>query len=142
MKKYIIALCSICMLFSLCACGSADKPSDTQQPETPPDLTGEWVQTNSNSEDSYQIATITADAIEIYWVSDGGDTKALYWAGTFAAPQSVGDYTWTSENDTEKTSMALLAATAETKDFTYSDGVISYEVEALGVSTVVKLEKQ
>ena len=35
-------------------------------------------------------AAITADTITIQWVSDNGDTKSLYWKGTYTAPDKAG----------------------------------------------------
>ena len=94
-------------------------------------------------EDAWQAATIAGDAIEVYWVSDNGDTKALYWAGSFDAPTTADEpYTWESENDKDQTDMAILASGDDTKTFTYQGGVISYEVSAMGVTQTVKLEKQ
>lgn len=127
----------------LTACGKADASSGKTEdtPPAPPDLTGEWKQTNSGSDDSWQAATITGDTIEVYWVSDGGDTKSLYWAGTYIAPETADEpYTWASENDKSKTSNALLASGDDTKEFAYQDGVLSYDVSALGTTTTVKLE--
>lgn len=67
----------------------------------------------------------------------------MYWAGTFTAPsESTNEYTWTSENDTNKTEAALLASTADTKEFTYKNGEITYEASAMGSTTTVRLEKQ
>lgn len=156
MKKSVLALLMVCLL-ALSACGGgSDDPGVTSaapevtestapevtEPPAPADLTGEWTQVNGNSEDTWQSATITADTIEIYWVSDGGDTRSLYWAGSFTAPQTADEpYTWESANDTEKTEYALLASTAESKTFTYEAGQISYEVSALGTTTTVRLEK-
>lgn len=132
----------------LTACGgnasnSADADAAAQQEEAPhpSDLTGEWVQVNSNAEDSYQTATITDDTITVNWVMP--DTTALYWAGSFEAPTTADEpYTWDSANDTEQTANALLASPDETKTFTYEDGQISYSVSAMGVTTTVKLEKK
>lgn len=152
MKKLFCVLLSGLMCLSLAGCGGSESGGDASQAgddqaqeeaATPPDLTGEWKQVNNESEDSWQAATITADSMEVYWVSDNGETKSLYWAGTFTAPETADEpYTWDSANDTEKTSSALLASGAETKTFTYQDNQISYEVTALGVTTTVKLEKQ
>ena len=152
MKKRVLAVVfAAFMALSLTACGgnastSSDTPDTTgeavaNEPATPPDLTGTWVQVNSSSEDSYQEATITEDTITINWVSP--DSKALYWAGTFEAPTTADEpYTWDSVNDTEQTATALLASGDETKTFTYQDGQISYDATALGVTTTVRLEKQ
>lgn len=139
MKKKLlsITICTFAIAAALCFAGCS-----SQEPEEPANLNGEWTQTNSASEDSYQQATITDDAIEVYWVSDGGNTKSLYWSGTYTAPTEPGDYNWTSENDKSKTDTALLASGNDTKDFSYSssDNKISYQVSALGTTTTVELE--
>lgn len=117
-------------------------PSPTPTQEPVPDLTGEWVQSNSRSTDSYQAATITASTIAVNWVTDGGATTSVYWAGSFTPPTAAGDYTWTSNNDTSVTESALLASSDPTKEFTYSGGVIRYQVSALGTTTTVELKKK
>ena len=107
------------------------------------EFVGEWEQSNKNSEDSYQVATITNDTIEIYWIFDGGKTKSLYWAGTFELPTSSGNsFTWVSKSNTEKASQSVMASQDGTKTFTYQDGKISYQVSALGNTTTVELQKQ
>lgn len=142
MKKFIIALLTMILAFGLFSCGNSS--SDTaEEPATPPDLTGEWVQTNSQSDTDYMKATITEDAIEINWVFESEDMVSLYWAGTFIAPTEPGDeYSWTSENDTEQTDTALLASSDATKDFTYNDGVLSFEASAMGTTSTIKMEQQ
>ena len=150
MKKRMLALVFACFMLTLplTACGGgtssstgADAAAQQEEAPQPPDLTGEWVQVNSNAEDSYQTATITADTITVNWVMP--DTTALYWAGSFEAPTTADEpYTWDSANDTEQTANALLASPDETKTFTYEDGQISYSVSAMGVTTTVKLEKK
>ena len=145
MKKLFSFVLASIMCLSLAACGgdTSTQGSGSTSETTPPDLTGEWKQVNSNSEDSWQSATIDESTITVYWVSDNGDTKSLYWAGTYTAPETVDEpYSWDSENDTEQTSTALLASGDDTKTFTYEDGQISYEVSALGTTTTVRLEKQ
>ena len=146
-------------LFGLCLAGCAASDSsetssvgetsepvtiETEAPETieaeaPEDLIGEWTQTNKQSEDNYQVATITANEIAVFWVSNGGDSKSLYWAGTYEAPASSGSFVWDSENDTSQTDNALLASGAPTKTFTFEGDEISYEVTALGTTTTVRL---
>ncbi len=144
MKKFLlIALSLVLALGMLTACGERKQDEPETDPATPPDLVGEWKQTNSDAEDAWQSATIAGDSIEVYWVSDNGDTKALYWAGTFDVPTTADEpYTWESVNDKEQTDMAILASGDDTKTFTYQDGVISYKVSAMGVTQTVKLEKQ
>lgn len=157
MKK-LIALCLAGSLaMALAACGGTDTSESTAPaasseaassaaeatPEPTPelvlDLTGVWTQVDAG--DSYQQATIQGDTIEINWIWTDG-TSALYWAGSFSAPSTADEpYTWTSTNDTSKTSGALMASSDETKDFTYEGGKISYSVSMMGVTTTVQLEK-
>jgi len=116
-------------------------PQPTSTP-TPLDLTGDWKQTNSGADDSWQEATISGDTIEIFWIIDNGDTTALYWSGSFTAPtQPVDKYFWTSNNDHSKTDDAMLASSDNTKDFTYDNGVISYKVSAFDVTKTFRLER-
>lgn len=129
MKKTIFALALAVSMLTACG-GKAEATSD---------LTGTW--TSEKSGDSYQEAVITDNYIEINWMSK--DTKSLYWAGSYIAPESaVTEYSWTSENDTEKTGSALLASGDDTKEFTYKDGVISYEASAMGTTKTITLTKQ
>lgn len=135
-KCSIFAVTALLAL-SLCACGSGGD-TEGQEAASPPDLTGVWTQLDSGED--YQQATISGDAMTINWVSP--DSTSLYWAGTFVPPTSAEEpYTWTSENDKAKTSAAWLAVSSDTKDFTYQDGKIVYEVTAFGTTTTVELER-
>ena len=147
MKKLdMISLCLFMLTTISMGCSSKKSSSDSDSNTTEkqiPDLTGEWKQENSKSDDSYQSATITGDTITIDWVSDNGDTKSLYWAGSFVAPTTSNEpYSWDSKNDHSKTESALLASSDDTKTMKYENGVLSYEVSAMGTTTVVKLKKQ
>lgn len=147
MKKLVmIGLCMV-MLATICTgCSSTSTSSDnggkTQQKKIP-DLKGEWKQKNSKSNDSYQAATISDETITIYWISDNGDTKSLYWAGSFVAPKTGDEpYSWNSKNDHSKTETAMLASNDDTKAITYENGQLSYEASAMGTTTKIILEKQ
>lgn len=127
--------------FALCLFGCSGGDEVVVEEKKPADLTGTWVQTNSNSKDSYQEAVISDGYIEINWI--GVDTKSLYWAGDYVAPTTADEpYVWTSTNDKSKTDTALLASTADTKEFTYEDGELSYEASALGTTMTVRMERQ
>lgn len=105
------------------------------------DLTGGWKQKNSNSDTSYQIAMISDGTIEIYWKSDDNN-NSLYWAGTYIAPTTeTNEYSWDSSNDKSRTETSLLASGDDTKTFTLKDGIISYSVSAMGVTTTVELKR-
>ncbi|RAX49374.1 hypothetical protein DQ353_10075 [Arthrobacter sp. AQ5-05] len=148
MKK-LISPVALALVLALTGCGAASTAPTGPAPstaakETPqvPELTGAWRQSNPNSEDAYQQATITADTITVEWVADGGDTTSIYWVGTFAAPTDANEpHTWTSKRDAAATDSALMASTSDTKEFTYEGDTISYKVSALGTTTTVKLKK-
>ena len=145
MKIKILALfAAAALVISLSACGGGNTSggASSQEPAAPPDLTGEWKQVNSNSEDSWQSATISDGTIEVFWVSDNGDTTALYWAGTYAAPETADEpQSWDSENDHEKADLALLASGDDTKTFTYENGQISHSLSAMGTTMTVRMER-
>ncbi len=142
MKRSLAMILALVLAFLLIACGG-EKQTEPKTPPSPPELIGSWKQTNSNSEDTWQAAEISDSTIEVYWISDKGETKALYWAGTFSAPETADEpYTWESENDKNKTDTALLASGDDTKSFTYKNGEISYEVTAFGVTQTVHLAKE
>lgn len=139
MKKKLVAIMmisAIALAFSACSGQNASE----KEPAEPTDLSGTW--RSEENDGSYQEAVISEDRIEINWVYDGGDTKSIYWIGTYEAPtEAVDEYSWTSERNKEETDTALLASMDDTKDFTYKDGVISYEASALGTTTTVELSK-
>ena len=153
-KKILTAMIAAALLTMLTACGGTaststdngsaqNTASQKAEEKQPADLTGDWKQVNSSSDDSYQQATISGDTIEIYWVSDNGDSKSLYWAGSFEAPTTAEEpYSWESKNDHDKTDSALMASSDDTKKFTYEKNQISYEASALGTTTTIQLEKQ
>lgn len=94
MRKRIVATVLIATLACLFLMGAA-------APAKSLDLTGNWEEKDKG--DSYQAGYIKDGEIVIYWVSDGGDTKSLYWAGSYIAPTDNAEpYTWNSENDKEK----------------------------------------
>lgn len=163
MKKIVAIAASGALALALAGCSGTEAqeqaqtaPSEQQaapQQEAPAkeepkaealSLDGTWKSVDNESEDSWQEAVIDGGTITIDWVSDGGDTKSLYWAGTVDPTdgKTVEDvFAWDSVNDTEQTSKAMLASGDETKAFTYEDGQISYEASAMGTTKTVRLER-
>lgn len=148
MKKLIAPL-ALAAALALSGCGGADGPttetvesakSVTEDAPQVPDLVGSWKQSNPNSEENYQQATITADTITIDWVADGGATTSIYWVGTFEPPTEESG-SFTSVRDKEATHPALLASTEDSKEFMFDGETITYKVSALGTTTTVELEK-
>ena len=110
---------------------------------TPLDLAGEWKQTNSNSADAYQTATIAGETITIDWVNDAEASKAVYWIGSYLAPtEDVDSFSWDSQGDVEQMETAIMASGDSTKTFTYEDGVLTYELTAMGVTMTVEMNRQ
>lgn len=131
-KLSVMLMLGVIIMTLLCGC------SNTAEGTT--DLTGTWTSENNNG--SYQEAIITENSIEINWVSDNGNTKSIYWVGTYEAPsEPITEYSWTSTRDKEKTDSALLASGDDSKNFTYKDGVLSYQVSALGTTTTLELKR-
>lgn len=113
----------------------------TRDTTVPPDLIGEWREAN-DSEDAYHGIRIFGRTIEIYWISDGGNNKTLYWAGTYDPPVDGQEpYVWASQNDTNRTSAAVLASGDSVKEFTYKNGKLSYSASILGVTQTIVAEK-
>lgn len=121
----------------------AADPASLGVPATVADLAGDWIQTGSETLDTYHVASIQDETIEIYWHTVSTDTDELYWAGSYQAPATPGDsFSWTSSNDTAKTNNAIMASGDASKVFTYENGLISYEASSMGVTKTVSLEKQ
>lgn len=141
---FAIALLGGCSSGTTSSQSSSSQAAQEEVKAEPLSLDGTWKSTNSDSEDSWQEAVIDGDTITINWVSDNGDTKSLYWAGSVVEPtdETVDDtYTWDSVNDKDQTSKALLASGDDTKAFTYSDGELSYEASAMGTTKTVRMER-
>ncbi len=149
LKKLSGVILALSLALPLAACGSGSAPSDLPPdpppdvlPELPPELEGQWKQVNSTDEGSFHGAIIDGDEIEIYAVSNNGDTRSLYWSGSFTPPDAAGEpYLWESQNNRDKTSQATLASQDDTISFTYADGQISYSASAMGTTSTIRLER-
>lgn len=142
MKNLLTVLVGLLLLAGCSTAGGATNASQPAAAPVPADLTGTWKQNNSNSTDSWQEAVIKDDAIEINWVSNKGDTRSLYWAGSYTAPTEPGNsYEWESKNDHSKTDGAILASSDDTKKFTVAGGVLSWHASAMGTDMVIKSER-
>ena len=158
MKKRVLVLLSAMVMISMAGCSSgkvneSDKTeqvaaeSSTAQEENssgeaesvePLDLTGLWIQKDADN-DSFMAAEIREDGkIGVFFVLKENDTPQTYWVGTYDSPaDSADEYSWTSENTFG--GVSLLASSADTKEFTYKDGKLTYEVTIKGNSRDVSL---
>lgn len=121
-----------------------NKQTTTTRQETkkePLNLTGTWKTQNNNG--SWQEAVIDDTTITINWMSDNGNTKSLYWKGTYQKPTTTDTtYKWTSQADKDANNASLLASTDDSKEFTYTNNEITYQTSALGATTTNHLTKQ
>lgn len=139
-RKFLTACAVVCLCLSLTSCAGESKQASPDNLS----LVGEWKQSNGDSEEGYQAAYISETEMEIYWVTDGGDTVSLYWAGSFTPPakEDKAPYSWESKNDTSKTTTAALASNDGSKSFTYENGEIIYSVSALGTTSTIRMKKE
>jgi hypothetical protein len=135
MKKIIaLLLCCICIVLSGCSVEFKGPRKSIS------DFNGVWRQVNSTSEDMYQEAVIDGDTITIHWVYNEGDTRAIYWDGSFDRPtEYVKEYSWTSH--AYEGTFGILLSQDETKAFKYEDGQITYMMQIYGTTTTVRLER-
>lgn len=127
-RKTITTFGLLIVLF-LSACSSA-------APVTAADLKGTWASTSTDGP-TFE-ATISDNLIEMNIVN--GDTKALYWKGTFPLPEKVADGTViTSAADTEALSSSIMGSQDPSKNFTHTGGKLKFDFGALGVTKTIEL---
>lgn len=142
LKKIAAVAAAAALALTMAGCSAGGSGGQTAQEEKAPlSLDGKWKQVNSADDETWMAAEIEDDVIAVDWVSDNGDTKSVYWVGSYEQPNTTEDaYDFTSIRDAEATDTALMASTADDKDFSYKNGVLSFELTALGTTTVVKME--
>ena len=136
--KRLTAIFVLLALIVVCITGCGGESKKPEAAKEPADLAGSWKVSN----DTFNMSgVIEGETITIYW--EKGDTKSLYWAGSYKAPETTDEpYIWTSENDHSQTDKAMLAVSADTKDFTYEKGELSFEASAMGTTSTVKMKKE
>lgn len=113
-------------------------PEITQEVVEPIDLTGLWVQEESDNK-TFMAATIRDDGkIGVFFVIEGDDTPWTYWVGTYEVPTDGKDeFSWVSENTYDGN--GLMASSDDTKKFTYKNDKISYPITIQGESGTITL---
>ena len=143
-RKAIAIAATVLLMFGVgvgvCGCAAPTSSSSAKAV----DLTGTWKQTNSDYSDAWMEAEITDDTITVYWIGANGDTKALYWKGSYDKPDKAGDWQWTSQGDTAAMQESMTSSQDATMDFTYTkaDGVSWEQDSPMGDTMVVKTAKQ
>lgn len=105
------------------------------------DLTGLWK--SSEDEEMQMEAIIEDETIKVRWIANDGQTKVLYWVGSYIAPtESVSEYQWSSVRDKERTATAFLCSLDDTKLFQYSNGNLSYEIPSSKSKETISLIRE
>lgn len=98
----------------------------------PVDLTGAW---NTDAKSKVRMgAKIAAGTIQVDMVGDA--TIMSYWYGTFENVKDGGTVTSKAIDNGR-----IFLSTAPTKDFTYKDGKLSFQISAMGITNVVELTR-
>ena len=145
-RRLIGVLITLIGVVMATACGSAT-PSYSPSPDVT--VTAEEASAQTND----------ADSLEGVWVSEGdvpfeatvksgtitvkivdGETKSLFWQGTFPATAQEGDILL-SEADVEALSSSLMGSSELVKPFTYEGDEINFEFSMMGTSTVIHVKK-
>lgn len=148
MKRLLIGLVCILVIFSAFVFIWASLNPDivtafpiVSNPQ-PIDLKGSWTQKKAIGSDAYMIASIDNDVIRVYWITDGGDSKSLYWWGSFDAPEDlVTSYSWASKNDHSRTDASMMASPDDTKDFLYQNGELTFSASLMGTTKTIRMAK-
>ena len=116
----------------------AEEPVVAADTEEVPKLDGAWKQVGNELNDEGMVAAIDGNLIAI-WMRTA-DSDFLYWVGSIEQPTSSGAYAWVSAAD-ETLMRGLLTSGSPNKQFTYANGVISFEASFMGASRVFELEQ-
>ena len=138
---YSAALLSgfLALTLALTACGaqsssdSGSTPAQEAQAQAP-NLDGMWLQEGRKDGDEGMVGAIDGDVIALWFHTNEMD--ADYWIGSFEAPTSNANYTWTSAAN-RSLMTGLLCSQEDSKEFSYADGKISFDVTLQGETTNV-----
>lgn len=135
MNKLIILIVAVLLGISLSACGSTPDAQPASSKTT--SLTGSW--TTDSDPDFEMHATVGANDIVIMWVSPSDESKSLYWKGTFNAD---GGSHILSKADTDALESSLLGSQDKSKQFTYDDDELSFEMSVMGTTKTIHLHRK
>ena len=98
-------------------------------PRMPPDLTGEWIQTDIDGLDYYHIASVRDGLISVYRYRPAYDDSELIWIGTCPPPQTPKEpYKWDSENRVPHNQKSIYTLRNDTLAFRYEKGLICFDI--------------
>ena len=135
-RKRSLLTAFLALSLLLTACASPFSRDGTEEPEeTEPvptvDFDGLWMQVNRHNDDNYQIARISDEYIEIYWILEESYGASLWWAGDFVVSEDVypdSELEIRSNADTSRTTLSLLTAKDNYINIKYDNGRLVYDV--------------
>lgn len=159
MKKSLSLIAIVAML-AVTGCGSSEGGTSNTGSSAEadvnqiPDLRGEWQQVDSEGEDTFMFATIDDDTIYVDWVflddpdlalfddDNDGVVSAIYWEGSYEAPtEADSSHSWVSAGNTDVMGSALFSSTDDSKEFSFDDGLLSFDVTFQGDTATVEMEQ-
>ena len=100
-----------------------------REPRRPPDLTGEWIQTDIDGLDYYHVASIHDGLISVYRYRPAYDDSELIWTGTYIHPETTKEpYRWDSENRVPHNQKSIYTLRNDTLAFRYEKGLLAFDV--------------
>lgn len=136
MRKLISLLIAAGSISVLAGCESGE-----HEPYIPDSMIGDWHQV-SGLDGVYMIATIGEESIQVDMRSNTGYKP--YWMGTFDTGMDTSKpFKYTSIGDSDALALSIFGSRDKRKNFSYKDGVLSYEFSMLNGAqkATVKLVK-
>lgn len=137
-KKLAAAAILSVLLLASCGGGSDPAPAEDSAPAAI-QTAGNWLEKDADtsvSEGSYFAADVTDGELSIY--QKNTEMSSLYWAGTAPETVSAGE-TFVSAANHERTDSALLASSADEKEFSFDGEALSFEYSIMGMTRTVYL---
>lgn len=97
------------------------------------DLDGKWVSDDANPR---MTADIDAGKITVNLLTP--DSHMVYWYGSFENPKNAGDTVVSNVVEID----ILTLSTATSKEFTYKDDKLYFEISAMGVTKTVAMSRE
>ncbi len=116
-----------------------DSRTEDSSKDTPINLDGNWASESTSG--TNMTASIEGDQISLYWRNADG-SSSLYWAGTFITSlPSKEPFSCTAMMNVQEIATSPFASKDATKEFTYLDGKLSFQVTTMGIPVTFRLHR-
>ena len=103
-------------------------------------FSGTWKAVRKDSFGRTAKVIIKKKVIQVYWIK--GNSKYLYWYGSWNPKKKNGKYVAKSKNNHKKTGFSLYASGDKYKKFTFKNGVISFSSSMRGITDKISVKKK